>query len=87
MRELRHVFAFSRQRGKGGFARGSYIGLMCSGQIQLPPLFTDLVVQAIVCHPLSMFRMRGFGGPQSCCFAASVSPCVMAVCCLETANA
>jgi hypothetical protein len=36
-----------------GSLESAYIGWMRSGQIQLPPLFIDLVVQAIVCHVLA----------------------------------
>jgi hypothetical protein len=36
-----------------GSLESAYMGWMHSGHIQLPPLFIDLVVQAIVCHLLS----------------------------------
>jgi len=36
-----------------GSLESAYMGWMRSGHIQLPPLFIDLVVQAIVCHLLS----------------------------------
>jgi hypothetical protein len=36
-----------------GSLEAAYMGWMHSGQIQLPPLFIDLVVQAIVCNVLS----------------------------------
>jgi hypothetical protein len=36
-----------------GSLESAYIGWMRRGQIQLPPLFIDLVVQAIVCHVLA----------------------------------
>lgn len=36
-----------------GSLESAYMGWMQSGQIQIPPLFIDLVVQAIVCHLLS----------------------------------
>ena len=36
-----------------GSLESAYIGWMQSGQIQIPPLFIDLVVQAIVCQMLS----------------------------------
>ena len=36
-----------------GSLEAAYMGWMKSGQIQLPPLFIDLVVQAIVCNVLS----------------------------------
>jgi len=36
-----------------GSLESAYMGWMRSGHIQLPPLFIDLVVQAIVCHLLA----------------------------------
>ena len=47
---------FLRFRGDvetAGSLEAAYIGWMRSGHIQLPPLFIDLVVQAIVCHVLA----------------------------------
>jgi hypothetical protein len=38
---------------KAGSLESAYIGWMRSGHIQLPPLFIDLVVQAIVCNVLA----------------------------------
>jgi hypothetical protein len=43
---------FRDEVANAGSLEAAYIGWMRSGQIQLPPLFIDLVVQAIVCHVL-----------------------------------
>jgi len=47
---------FLRFRGdveSAGSLESAYMGWMRSGHIELPPLFIDLVVQAIVCHVLA----------------------------------
>ena len=38
---------------QAGSLESAYMGWMSSGHIQVPPLFIDLVVQAIVCHVLA----------------------------------
>ncbi len=38
---------------QAGSLESAYMGWMTSGHIQVPPLFIDLVVQAIVCHVLA----------------------------------
>lgn len=53
-RENYQLFLRFRDEVEGaGSLESAYMAWMRSGQIQLPPLFIDLVVQAIVCHVLT----------------------------------